>query len=83
MQQTSPRRSGARGSRQGLGRHHAHRRGAPQRRHLRSSDREDRRFAKQHRIFGTPTMILSDGRRLVGAVPRAELEKRLHRAAKP
>ncbi|WP_455153149.1 DsbC family protein [Cupriavidus basilensis] len=40
-------------------------------------------FAKQHRIFGTPTMILSDGRRLVGAVPRAELENQLHRAAKP
>jgi len=39
-------------------------------------------FAKQHRIVGTPTMVLSDGRRLVGAVPRAELEKQLFRAAK-
>ncbi|KDP87215.1 hypothetical protein CF70_002915 [Cupriavidus sp. SK-3] len=40
-------------------------------------------FAKQHRILGTPTIFLSDGRRLVGAVARAELEKQLLRAAKP
>lgn len=40
-------------------------------------------FAKRHRITGTPTTVLSDGRRLVGAVPRAELEKQLLRAAKP
>lgn len=40
-------------------------------------------FAKRHRITGTPTMVLSDGRRLVGAVPRAELEKQLVRSAQP
>lgn len=39
-------------------------------------------FAKRHRITGTPTTILEDGRRLVGAVPRAELEAQLQRAAK-
>jgi len=36
-------------------------------------------FAKRHRINSTPT----DGRRLVGAVPRAQLEMELQRAAKP
>lgn len=40
-------------------------------------------FAKRHRITGTPTTILADGRRLVGAVPRAQLERELQRAAKP
>lgn len=40
-------------------------------------------FARQHRITGTPTTILSDGRRLVGAVPRAELEQYLLKAARP
>lgn len=40
-------------------------------------------FAKRHRISGTPTTILADGRRLVGAVPRAQLERELQRAAKP
>ena len=40
-------------------------------------------FAKRHRITGTPTTILADGRRLVGAVPRAELERQLLKAAKP
>ncbi len=40
-------------------------------------------FAKRHRISGTPTTILADGRRLVGAVPRAQLEWELQRAAKP
>ncbi|ABE45413.1 DsbC family protein [Polaromonas sp. JS666] len=39
-------------------------------------------FAKRHRITGTPTTILADGRRLVGAVPRAELEAQLQKAAK-
>ena len=32
-------------------------------------------FAKRHRINSTPTTILADGRRLVGAVPRAQLER--------
>lgn len=40
-------------------------------------------FARQHRINGTPTMVLADGRRLVGAVPRAALEKELQRSARP
>ena len=40
------------------------------------------RYAKQHRINGTPTTVLADGRRLVGAVSSAELEKQLQRAAK-
>lgn len=39
-------------------------------------------FAKRHRITGTPTTILADGRRLVGAVPRTELEAQLQQAAK-
>jgi thiol:disulfide interchange protein DsbC len=40
-------------------------------------------FAKRHRINSTPTTILADGCRLVGAVPRAQLERELQRAAKP
>ncbi|MEO5698208.1 MAG: DsbC family protein [Burkholderiaceae bacterium] len=40
-------------------------------------------FARQHRIDGTPTSILADGRRLVGAVPRTDLERALQKAAKP
>lgn len=40
-------------------------------------------FAKSHRIGGTPTMILADGTRLVGAVPRAQLESELQRASTP
>lgn len=39
-------------------------------------------FAKRHRITGTPTTILADGRRLVDAVPRAELEALLRGTAK-
>lgn len=39
-------------------------------------------FAKLHRINGTPTMVLSDGTRLVGAVPHARLEAELQRASK-
>ncbi|WP_332774920.1 DsbC family protein [Polaromonas sp.] len=39
-------------------------------------------FAKRHRITGTPTTILEDGRRVIGAVSRAELETQLQRAAK-
>jgi len=37
-------------------------------------------FAQQHRITGTPTMVLADGRRLVGALPLTELEKELQRS---
>ncbi len=38
-------------------------------------------FAQRHRIAGTPTLFLSDGRRVVGAVPKAELEQQMLRAA--
>ncbi len=38
-------------------------------------------FAARHRINGTPTSILADGRRLVGAVPLAQLEQALQKAA--
>ncbi len=34
-------------------------------------------FGHEHGIDGTPTMFLADGRRLVGAVSKAELEKQL------
>lgn len=40
-------------------------------------------FARRHRISGTPTTILADGRRLVGAAPRAEVEKQLLRSSRP
>jgi thiol:disulfide interchange protein DsbC len=39
-------------------------------------------FGRRHRISGTPTLVLSDGRRLVGAIPRNELEKQLSRVGK-
>lgn len=39
-------------------------------------------FAKRHRITGTPTTILADGRRLVGAVSRAALEAQIQKAEK-
>jgi thiol:disulfide interchange protein DsbC len=39
-------------------------------------------FANRHRINGTPTLVLADGTRLVGAIPRAQLEAELQRAAK-
>jgi thiol:disulfide interchange protein DsbC len=34
-------------------------------------------FGRQHRITVTPTTILPDGRRLLGAAPRADLERQL------
>ena len=37
-------------------------------------------FAQRHRISGTPTIFLSDGRRVVGSVPKAELEQQMLRA---
>ena len=40
-----------------------------------------RAFARQHRIEGTPTLFLASGERLVGAVPREQIEKKL--AARP
>lgn len=39
-------------------------------------------FAERHRINGTPTSILADGRRVVGAMPREQLEAELQRAAR-
>ena len=39
-------------------------------------------FGQQHHITGTPTIFLSDGRRVVGSVPKAELEQQMLRAAK-
>ena len=39
-------------------------------------------FARQHRITGTPTSILANGRRVVGALPRAELERQMLLAAR-
>ena len=38
-------------------------------------------FGKKHKITGTPTMILSDGSRVPGAIAAADLEKRLTDAA--
>ena len=40
-------------------------------------------FAKQHRINGTPTSILANGRRLVGAIPRVEFEQHLDSSTRP
>lgn len=40
-------------------------------------------LARQHRISGTPTTVLANGRRLVGAVDRAEFEAQLMKASKP
>lgn len=39
-------------------------------------------YGREHGINGTPTMILANGHRLVGAVSRDELEKQLASAAK-
>lgn len=38
-------------------------------------------FASRHRISGTPTLVLADGRRVVGALTREQLEMQLQRAA--
>ena len=38
-------------------------------------------FGKKHKITGTPTLILSDGSRVPGAIAAADLEKRLTEAA--
>ena len=40
-------------------------------------------FGKKHKITGTPTLILSDGSRVPGAIATADLEKRLSAAANP
>jgi len=37
-------------------------------------------FAQKHRIQGTPTIFLANGERLAGAIPLAQLEKRMAQA---
>jgi thiol:disulfide interchange protein DsbC len=38
-------------------------------------------FGRQHRMQGTPTVVFEDGKRAPGAIPMAELEKRMSQAA--
>lgn len=40
-------------------------------------------FGRKHRITGTPALFFEDGKRVPGAMPAAEVEKRLAEAAKP
>ena len=40
-------------------------------------------FGRKHRINGTPAVLFEDGRRVPGAMPAAEVEKRLAEAARP
>ena len=40
-------------------------------------------FGRKYRINGTPAVVFEDGRRVPGAMPAAEVEKRLAEAAKP
>ena len=40
-------------------------------------------FGRKHRINGTPAILFEDGQRVPGAMPAAEVEKRLAEAAKP
>ena len=40
-------------------------------------------FGRKHRINGTPAVLFEDGRRVPGAMPAAEVEKRLADAARP
>ena len=40
-------------------------------------------FGRKHRINGTPAIIFEDGKRVPGAMPAAEVEKRLAEAARP
>ena len=35
-------------------------------------------FGKKHRISGTPTLILTDGSRIAGAVPATQVDKMLN-----
>jgi thiol:disulfide interchange protein DsbC len=37
-------------------------------------------LGKKLRVYGTPTIIFADGRRVPGAIPAAEIEKNLNRA---
>ncbi len=40
-------------------------------------------FGRKHRINGTPAVLFADGKRVPGAMPAAEVEKRLVEAARP
>lgn len=40
-------------------------------------------FGRKYRINGTPAVLFEDGRRVPGAMPAAEVEKRLAEAARP
>lgn len=40
-------------------------------------------FGRKYRINGTPALLFEDGQRVQGALPAAELEKRLAEAARP
>ena len=40
-------------------------------------------FGRKHRINGTPAILFEDGKRVPGAMPAAEVEKRLAEAARP
>jgi len=40
-------------------------------------------LGRKHRINGTPAVLFEDGRRVPGAIPVAEVEKRLVEAAQP
>ena len=40
-------------------------------------------FGRKYRIYGTPAILFEDGKRVPGAMPAAEVEKRLAEAAKP
>jgi thiol:disulfide interchange protein DsbC len=40
-------------------------------------------FGRKYRINGTPAILFEDGRRVPGAMPAAEVEKRLAEAARP
>ena len=40
-------------------------------------------FGRKHRINGTPAIVFEDGRRVPGAMPGAEVERRLVEAARP
>jgi thiol:disulfide interchange protein DsbC len=40
-------------------------------------------FGRKHRVNGTPAVLFEDGKRVPGAMPAAEVEKRLADAARP
>ena len=40
-------------------------------------------FGRKHRVNGTPAILFEDGQRVPGAMPAADVEKRLAEAAKP